>query len=294
VEARLFQSIGRGWTFLKQSWTLGQKTPAVLFPTLAGLVVSVIILLIMMLPLGGMIIYLRKEPWGQVAIGTMLGLLLVILVAIASTMAVLSSNLAGTALSDQKPTTAGAWEKVSELGGDLYWMGLGLPVYRSWLTFRRLFLTSKSSGWEDAEHLLVPVLANEQVSMREAPGRIVQMQVDNCVFTADSVGIRRISVLLTLSALLIGLAVGLGLAWLVLTNGQDPSRSRALAFGLTVLITAIFTLPVAHFCSYAITLFNTCLYRWGVTVRDARKTETSAEAAVPEPLAVALGIRSGR
>ena len=94
----MFQSIGRGWTFLKQSWSLGQKAPAVLFPTLAGLVVSVIILIIMMLPLGGMIIYIRKVLWGQVAIGVVIGLLLVILVAIASTMTILSSNLAGTAL----------------------------------------------------------------------------------------------------------------------------------------------------------------------------------------------------
>jgi len=290
----LFQSIGRGWTFLKQSWSLGQKAPAVLFPTLAGLVVSIIILIIMMLPLGGMIIYLRKVPWGQVAIGVVLGLLLVILVAIASTMTILSSNLAGTALLDQKPTTAAAWEKVSGLGGDLYWMGLGLPFYRVWLAFRRLFYHSTSIGWEDAEHLLVPVMANEQVSMGEAPGKIIRMQADNCVFTADSVGIRRLSVILTLAALLIGLAAGFGVASLVLAGGQDPSRSRALAFGLTVLITAIFTLPVAHYCSYAITLFNTCLYRWGTTVRDARKKEASADAAVPEPLAVALGIRLGR
>jgi hypothetical protein len=290
----LFQSIGRGWIFLKQSWSWGQKVPTVLFPTLAGLVVSIIILLIMMLPLGGMIIYLRKELWGQFAIGVIIGLLLVILVAIANTATVLASNLAGTALLGQKPTTTGAWEKVSRLGGDLYWMGLGLPLYWIWLAVRRLFQTSKSGGWENAEHLLVPVLANEQVSMREAPGKIVRMQVDNCVFTADSVGIRKVSVLLTLGALLIGLAAGLGVAWLVLTNGQDPSRSRALAFGLTVLITAVFTLPVAHFCGYAITLFNTCLYFWGVNVREARKTKNSAEAAVPEPLAVALGIHSGR
>jgi hypothetical protein len=290
----LFQSIGRGWTFLKQSWSLGQKTPAVLFPIFAGLVASVVILIIMMLPLGGMIVYLRKEPWGQVAIGVVLGLLLVILIAVASSMTVLSSNLAGTALLDQKTTTSSAWEKVSKLGGDLYWMGLSLLPYRIWLSIRKLFHTSARRRWEDAEHLLVPVLGNEEVNMREAPARIVRMQDDNCVFTAGSVGIRKVSVLLTLGALLIGLAAGLGVAWLVLANGQDASRSRALAFGLAVLITAVFTLPVAHYCSYAITLFNTCLYRWGITVRDARKGKDSTEAAVPEPLAVALGIRPGR
>ena len=97
-----------------------------------------------------------------------------------------------------------------------------------------------------------------------------------------------------MGALIIGLAVGLGVAWLVLTNRQDASQARALAFGLGALLVAIFTLPVALYCSYAITLFNTCLYRWGINVRDARERGVSAEAAVPEPLAVALGIRSGR
>jgi hypothetical protein len=290
----LFQSIGRGWTFIKQSWSLGQKAPAVLFPTFAGLIISMIILLILMLPLGGLIVYIRKELWGQVAIGAMFGFLLIVLVAIANMMSILSSNLAGTALSGQKPTTAEAWKKVSGLGGDLYWMGFAVPVYRIWLMMRRLFRTSKSGGWEDAEHLLVPVLANEQVDMQGAPALINRMRADNCVFTADSVGIRKTSFMLTLGFSLIGLAAGLGVGWLVLSSGQDAGKSRALAFGLIALLTAIFTLPVALYCKYAITLFNTCLYQWGIAVRDARKNESSADAAVPEPLAVALGIRSGR
>jgi len=290
----LFQSIGRGWKFVKQSWSLGQKVPAILFPTFAGLVVSVIILVILLLPLGGMIVYLRKEPWGQVAIGAVIGLLLVVLVAIPSIMAVLSSNLSGTTLSGQKPVPSDAWARVSELGEDLYWMGLGIPINCIRAFFRGPFRSKVRGGWEDAEHLLIPVLGNEKVTLREAPARITRMQVDNCVFTAESVGIRKVGVLLTAGALLIGFAIGLGVAWLVLVNGQDASRSRALAFGLAVLITAIFTLPVAYYCNYALTLFNTCLYRWGITVRDARKGKDSAEAAVPEPLAVALGIRSGR
>lgn len=265
-----------------------------LFPILAGLVLSVIILLIMSLPLGGLILYIRKDPLGQVAIGAVIGLILVILVAVANTMRLMSSNLSGTTLSGQKSVTSDAWDRVSVLGGGIYWMGLGYPVYRLWLALRRLFRSSKSIEWEDAEHLLIPVLANETVSMREAPGRITKMQVQNCVFTADSVGIRMTAALLTLGAMMIGLAAGLGVAWVVLANGQDASLSRALAFGLAALLVTVFTLPVALYCSYAITLFHTCLYQWGINVQDARKGEVSASTAVPDPLAVALGIRSGR
>jgi hypothetical protein len=290
----MFQSIGRGWTFLKQSWSLGQKVPVVLVPILAGLIISMVILIIMALPLGGLIIYIRKDLLGQVAIGAVIGLIGVILLAIANTMRLMSANLSGAVLSDQKLVTADAWKRISALGGDVYWMGLGYPVYRIWLALRRLFRSSKSNTWEDAEHLLIPVLANESVSMREAPGQISKMQAQNCVFTAESVGIHKTTALLTLGALIIGLAVGLGVAWFVLINGQDASQARALAFGLASLLVAIFTLPVALYCSYAITLFNTCLYQWGINVRDAREREDSASAAVPEPLAVALGIRSGR
>ncbi len=290
----MFQSIGRGWTFLRQSWLLGQKAPVVLFPILAGLIFAVVILIIMALPLGGLIIYIRKDLLGQVVIGVVIGLIGIILLAIANTMRLMSANLSGAVLSGEKPVATNAWKRISALGGDVYWMGFGYPVYRIWLAFRRLLHASKSKTWEDAEHLLIPVLANESVSMQEAPGQIAKMQAQNCVFTAESVGIRIATTLLTLGALIIGLAVGLGAAWLVLINGQDASRARALAFGLAALLVAIFTLPVAFYCSYAITLFNTCLYRWGINVRDARKREVSASEAVPEPLAVALGIRLGR
>jgi hypothetical protein len=294
VEVRLFQSLGRGWTFLKQSWSLGQRVPVVLFPTLTGLVICVVILIIMTLPLGALILYIRKTILGQVAIGAVIGLTLIILMVIINTMRFLSSSLANVALTNQKPIVANAWKKISGLGADLFWMGLGYPVYRVWLVLRRLFRSSKSVGWEDAEHLLIPVLANETISMREASGQIVKMQTDNCVFTADSVGIRKVSTLLKIGAFIIGLAAGLGAAWLVLANAEDAERSLVLAVGLATFLIAVFTLPVSLYCSYAITLFNTCLYRWGINVRDARKGDTSTNAAVPEPLTIALGIRPGR
>jgi hypothetical protein len=175
----MFQSIGRGWTFLKQSWSLGQKTPVVLFPILAGLIISVVILISMALPLGSLIIYIRKDVLGQVVIGAVIGLIGVILLAIANTMRLMSSNLSDAVLSGQKLVAADAWKRISALGGDVYWMGLGNPVYRIWLALRRLFRSSKSNAWEDAEHLLIPVLANESVSMREAPGQILKMQAQN-------------------------------------------------------------------------------------------------------------------
>jgi hypothetical protein len=293
VEVNLFQPLQRGWIFLKQSWSFGRRAPVLLFPSLAGLVLSLILLLVMTLPLGGMILYIRKDLLGQVAIGIAIGMLLVILLAVFNTVKFLSSGLVGSLLAGQIATVSDTWEKISRLGADLYWMGLGVPVYRVWLILRRIFASSKQRSWADAEHLFIPVLANEAVGMQEAPQRIEKMQTDNCVFTAEGVAVRKLSALLTLGALILGLAAGLGLAWWALTSDLDPGHSRALAFGLGALSIAVFGLPVALYCSYALTLFNNCLYRWGVNVRDARKGDVSDDQAVPEPLAVALGIRSG-
>jgi hypothetical protein len=198
------------------------------------------------------------------------------------------------ALSGQNPIVSEAWQRVTDLGADAFWMGLGYPVYRVWLVLRRLFHSPKRNAWEDSEHLFVPVLANQEIDMREAPVQIAKMQAQNCVFTAENVGIHKAAILLTLGALIFGLIAGSGAAWIVLTNVQDAGQARAMAFGLAVLSIAIFALPVALYCSYGIALFNTCLYLWGMRVREARKGESSASTAVPEPLAVALGIRSGR
>jgi hypothetical protein len=291
----LFQSIGRGWVFLKQSWVLGQRSPEVLFPALLGFSVSVMTTLVMMLPLGGLIYYIRKEYWGQVSIGVLIGLLITLLVAIAHMTSIPSSQLSGRALSGQPLSTLDAWKRFSDLGGDLFLMGLGKPFYPVWTAIQGLVQrTSRQSRWEDADHLLIPILANEEISLQQAPGWIKRMQTDNCVFPAEGVGIRKVSVLLTVIALSFGLTAGLGAAWLVVTNGQDASLSRVYASAIALFMIAIFTFPVVFYLVYAETLFNTCLYLWGVSIRDARKHGKSGSASVPSPLAVAIGLRPGR
>lgn len=264
-----------------------------LIPTLTGLILSVVTMLVAALPVAILVIYVRKNAWGQFAIGVLLGVLLLVLVAIINILAIMSSNLAGSVLGGQVPSAAEAWKRISSLGADLFWMGIGLPAKWVWLALRRLFRASHKQGWEGAEHLLVPILANEAITLREAPGKIARMQTDNCVFMAESVGVRKLNLLLVAAAILVGLAAGSGIAWLIISGAEDPNKARATAFLLAILAIAIFTLPVLLFCSHTFALFNTCLYIWGKSVRTARK-DKKAEAAIPEPLAVALGVRPGR
>ena len=291
----MFQSIGRGWIFIKQSWLLSQKTPAVLFPTLLSILTMILATTVILVPIAGLVIYIRKNVWGQVAIGVLIGLLLSLIITVINVFSIMSSNLASTTLTGRKTNTADAWKKISDLGGDLYIMGLGLPIYRLWRVVQQLFTKSYSAiKWEDADQLLIPVLANEEITLRQTPGYIFQMQSENCVFMAEGVGIQKTNIILTAAALLVGLAAGIGAGWLILSKGQDAGQSRAIAFAVGALLTAIFTLPVVSYLAYAKTLFNTCLYLWGNSVRDARKQGVDNTAAVPDPLAAALGIRSGR
>lgn len=291
----MFQSIGRGWIFVKQGWHLGQKTPSVLFPTIISILTMMITTIVMLLPIAGLIIYIRKNIWGQVTIGILVGLLLILITAVLNSMSVMTANLAGEAMLGKKPSTMDAWKKMSELGGDLYLMGLGLPVQRLWIAMRKLFSNpSRSHRWVDANHLFIPVLANEETRFRQAPKYIEEMQSDNCVFSADGVGIRKVAFIVTGVALLTGLAASVGVGSIILSSGQDASQSRALVFLVAAFLTAVFTLPVVSYMIYTTTLFNTCLYLWGRSVRDARRQGSTSMATVPDPLAVALGIRTGR
>ncbi|MBN2258784.1 MAG: hypothetical protein JW704_13365 [Anaerolineaceae bacterium] len=290
----MFQSLGRAWNFLKQSWLFGQRSPVVLYPSLISLIGSLLTMFVMLLPVAILIFHIRKNEWGQVAIGVLIGLLLIVLVAIMNTMSVMTSNLSGAILAGRQPNTSGAWMKLSDLGGGLYVMGLGLPTHHFWVALKSLFTKmSAKRGWENDDHLFIPVLANEDISFRNVPGRINDLQAGNSVFSARSVDIHKLLMLLSTGALIIGLAAGLGVGWFVLKNGQDASQARVLAFALAALMVAVFTLPVVLLSVYVITLFNTCLYQWGMSVHTARRKGPSGSAEVPEPLAVALGIRQG-
>lgn len=291
----MIQSLTRGWTFIKQSWAFGLRSPAVFLPTLIGLLAAILTMIVMLLPVAGLIYYIHTNEWGQVTIGIVVGLLLIVLVAIINVISIMTSNQIGSVLAGRLPVTADAWRKVSDLGGDLYVMGLGLPIQRLWFALKSLFTRKVlRSEWERNDHLYLPVLANEEISFQGTPKRILELQADNSVFSAQGVGIRKLVFILIVGALVIGLAAGLGGAWLVLNGGQDASQARALAFGLAALLVAIFALPVVLFSAYTLTLFNTCLYQWGKAVQSARGKGASGSATVPEPLAIALGIRQGR
>lgn len=287
------QSIGRGWSFIKQSWIFSQKTPGVLLPSLISLLGTILTTLIMLLPLAGLIIYIRKNVWGQVAIGILIGFLLILILSVITVFSIMTSRLSKAALAGEIPSNEDAWKRLTDLDGDLYLLGLALPVYQIWSALRRLFFRPPEfSGWEEADHLLIPVLANENIKLRQATSKITTMQTDNCVFMAEEVGLKWAAFIVTVIALVVGLAAGLIIGTLILSHGQDANQSHVLAFITGSVIFVIFTLPVAAYLAYTITLFNTCLYQWGRSVREARKPDTSANVTVPEPLAIAMGIRS--
>ena len=130
----MLQSIRRGWIFLKQGWKFGQQSPALLIPTLLSFLISFLSLVVVLLPLAGLIVYVRKSAWGQLAIGVLIGMLLMALVGVFNLFSFMTANLAGTRLKGGTPATAQAWARISELGGSLFWIAMGIPLQAFWMS----------------------------------------------------------------------------------------------------------------------------------------------------------------
>lgn len=295
MEVGVFASIRRGWIFLKQSWVFGQRSSALLVPTLLSFLVSMICLVVMLLPLSGLIVYIRKTVWGQFAIGVLIGMLLILMMGIFNWFRFMTAFLAGEKMRGISSTTSQAWERISGFGGSLFWIGMGIPLQAAWVGLTAFFTGHRRpTGWERDMHLLMPIMANETTGLAGVPGRIKHFQSENCLFSADSVGIKALGILLMAGASVLGLAAGIGGMNLVLDATADPGLARGLAFAVAVVLIAIFLLPVVSVTGYAQTLFDTCLYQWGLNVLNARQEGSNSMAVVPEPLAVALGLKTGR
>jgi hypothetical protein len=291
----VFPSIRRAWIFLKQSWTFGQRSSGLLLPTLLSFLVSMVSLLVFLVPLTGLVVYIRKTLWGQFAIGALIGMLLVLLVGIFNLFTFMTAYLAGMKMRGNTVTTSQAWLRIIGLDGSLFWISMGIPLesFRAELV-SLLSRRRQPNGWKRVLHLLVPVAAIEVNNLGEVSTRMKYFLKENCLFSANSVGIKVLNMLLMAGAAVVGLLAGFGGMALVLHMVKDPSLARGLAFVVASVVLAVFLLPVASLTRYTQTLFNVCLYQWGLNVLEARKAGSSTMAVVPDPLAIALGLKSGR
>lgn len=293
------ENLKRGYSFLVQAWRMAQADPDLLRPSfyalLAGLAITLLGLPFIIL--SGMA--LGDRAFGQVFTGFLGILLLFAQLAVGSVFSAMTVSLVNGYLAEGDGRLERAWQVVRR-----DWLDILSLAAASTLVglFRRsaqkqgnarlagLIGGAAEAIWTEASFLVLPAMVIEDLNLKDAIVRVVQIVREHLLLVTGSwVGVRMVNALigflLGAAGVLSGLAAGLGIASLA----RGAPLVTAIAIGLGVLIASLFIMTAIAVTKYTSTAYHTCLYLWTRDVEQARQMGHSSESVLaPAPLAAAL------
>jgi len=293
------ENLKRGYGFLIQAWRMARADSDLLKPSiyalLAGLGITLLSLPLFILSA----LTLADRTMGQVVTGFLGILLLFAQLATGSLFSAMTIALVHGYLGEGDGRMERAWHIVRR-----DWLDILSLAAASTLVgiFRRssqkngkvsaagVLGSAVESAWTEAAYLVLPAMIIEDIGLKNAILKVVQILREHLLLVGASwVGVRLVNAilgfLLGAAGLLSGLAVGLGISSLA----RGAPLATAIAIGLGVLIAGLFIMAAIAAGNYTSTAYHTCLYLWTRDVEEARQLGHSAEAVLaPAPLAAVL------
>ncbi len=294
------QSFARGWSFLKEAWTMAFKDKDLIKPTIFSLIVGFIVSLIFLVPMGivGFFFGDRGLP-GQVIL-FILGVIMVFAqYSVGYIFSAMTIYLIYGYLAEGDGVMSKAWAIVG----------------REWLNILSLAAAStavnvlnsavrgrgRSAGrnalaglintvWTEAAFLILPAMVIEDINLKDALKRCGQIVRDNLLLVGlSTVGVRAVNGLIgfLLGATGIVLGFGAGLGIVSLTNTSTAGLVTGISLG--VVIAGVFIMIATVITSYTATAYHTCLYLWARDVEKVKATGGQHQLVqAPAPLAAVL------
>jgi hypothetical protein len=272
--------------FIREIFALANKNAALQKPWISLWAGSLVIVLLGLLPLVLIISLIGLQPIGLVLIGLIVILIYFCLVVWAqismlSTCWVLDSLIQGQQVDDLPGEQPKGGTQRLEDGALLAAVSPGLQA----IQLGRMVIHPNRVGdlqWMEHHRLALPVIAIEDLPLKQALSRIKQMVEENHVKVRPNLipvnlfG-RFVQWVLLLIGILIGFTVGLNIA--------DPLTTKPLianlGMGIGLLIACIFAIAGNHFSSFTRACYHTALYAWARNLEDAVNTGKSDKATTP-------------
>jgi hypothetical protein len=285
-EAGFWGNLQRGWAFMRESLAMAFRDKDLLLPSLLSVFVSVALLVAIVVLVKGLGLTDRlfgedRQP-GAAQLIVLLAIAFVFY-AISYFFTGMTVHLINVHLRGRDARLGPAFrDALKNLGGLLALAAVSAVV--SLLTSRRrrrgLSLGDVAAGaverlWTVAVYLLLPIIILEDVSLVKAVGRAKDIHARNLVpIAVAEIGVLVVNRIIGFLAVIVLLPI----AYLAVVAG-----GAALLIPMLV-VAGIWLALVMAYTSFVRTAYYTCLYLWAVerAVNDER-------AAVPRPLAVALG-----
>lgn len=302
------QSFSRGWSFLKQAWTMAFKDKDLIKPSIYALIVGSIVSAIGAIPIIITTVFLGDSGHiGQLILAVMGAVLVFINFVVSYVFSGMTVYLIYEYLTKGDGRMSTAWAIVRRDFLDLVTLAAvstAVNVIKNAARRNRnrrglggiaASILSSAAGllevlWTEASYLILPAMVIEDMNLANAAKRVAQIVKDNLLLVGIStVGVRAVTGLIGFVLGFGGLVLGFGVGYGIIAVLGTTTIGLIFAIGLGVLIFLLFTMVASVITTYTTTAYHTCLYLWARNVEVAQMAGQPIQIAAPAPLAAVLG-----
>ena len=298
------QSFSRGWSFLKQAWSMAFKDKDLLKPSIYALVAGAVVSVIGIIPIALLAMLVGGSSIGNVVLALAGGAMIFLQFIVSYVFSGMTAYLIFGYLSEGDGRMDKAWEIVKRDFFDILTLAAASTVVNMLKNAANRNRRGGNIGaglirgatnlfsvlWTEASYLILPAMVIDDLNLKDGMQRVLNITKENLLLIGIStVGVRWVTGLigfvLGFIGLLLGFAIGGGAAYLA--GGFGAVAIVGIVIGALIFFT--FVLVANIISSYTSIAYHTCLYIWARDVEKAQTAGQPIQIVAPAPLAAVLG-----
>jgi len=296
------QSFSRGWSFLKQAWSMAFKDKDLLKPSIYALVAGMVVSVIGIIPIAIMAFLFSGSQFGNIVMAVLGAIMVFVQFVVSYVFSGMTAYLIYGFLSEGDGRLDKAWDIIRRDFFDLLTLAAASTVVNLLKSAanrnRRGFTSGLIRGaanllevlWTEASYLILPAMVIDDLNLKDGMQRVLNITKQNLLLIGIStVGVRWVTGLigfvLGFGGFVLALAVGGGAVYA--TGGFNFVSVAGIAIAAFIFFAFVVIASVVS--SYTSIAYHTCLYIWARDVEKAQVAGRSMQVPAPAPLAAVLG-----
>jgi len=293
------ESFSRGWNFLTQAWKMAVADKDLIKPSIYALLVGFVVSVIGMIPIALAAFLLGTESMvGRAILGVFGALLVFAQYAVTYIFSAMTVKLIYDYLTHGDGRMDQAWQIVQRDWLDILSLAAAstlVNMVKNWVKGRgrnRNFIRESIANlidtiWTEAAFLVLPIMVIEDENLKDGLKRATYIAKNNLLLIGISaVGVRWVTGLIGFGLAVVGILIGLGIAFPLISLAGASTAMVVVAVVLGAFVASIFFMAANVIGSYTSTAYHTCLYLWARNVENAQQ---GIPVVIPAPLAAVLG-----
>lgn len=302
------QSFARGWSFLKQAWSMAFQDRDLIKPSIYALIAGSLVSLVGAIPIIITALLVGNSgSFGQLVLAVMGAILVFVNFVVSYVFSGMTVYLIYDYLTKGDGRMSTAWSIVRRDFFDLVTLAAVSTAVnviknaarrnsnRGGLGGIAAGVVSAAAGllevlWTEASYLILPAMVIEDMNLTNAAKRVAQIVKDNLLLVGIStVGVRAVTGLIGFALGFTGLVLGFGIGYGLVALLETTTMGLVLGIGLGLMVFLFSTMVASVITTYTTTAYHTCLYLWARNVEVAQTTGQPHQISAPAPLAAVLG-----